>query len=297
MAPYTFAGAPPPLLVVLMEGCSGSTFVIGHSKSVAECLGYKAYPSKYELFKEDKNRWYKQAEADGGGWTEALNAMAQDASRGNATIVINADFWSGSDISPLLTDSMHDLDTPFVVAYRRNVLDLAICNVRDCFHPGKTLGYPTYDGEQSDLCFNRRFADIDQAKYKAHLDVDKLVPFMLEKEAESQAAAPRLERYGYTGGGAGGRIQVVDYESLASLQYPDVRESGQYTTSVDAWERLLRTWRLPFTREKLEACLEPYVGTYHPPRPHATVVDNIEEVAHALKTSTWDGHLAQYLRV
>merc|ERR1719163_1295151 len=85
---------------------------------------------------------------------------------------------------PLWTEvasDLKDMHTHVVYAKRENLLDHAVCKVRDCF--SSTYGVPVdADGERSDLCFNRR-TDEKAKDYKAKMIPGKLVK-MMQRTAE-----------------------------------------------------------------------------------------------------------------
>merc|ERR1719444_448782 len=86
---------------------------------------------------------------------------------------------SWEEIAPHLKQ----MDTRVVYAYRENILDHAVCKVRDCFTDH--YGIPVNGrGQRSDLCFNRRAGDKAAKEYKAFLNPGKLVKMIEKTESD-----------------------------------------------------------------------------------------------------------------
>mmetsp|Transcript_56205 Transcript_56205/g.155002 ORF Transcript_56205/g.155002 Transcript_56205/m.155002 type:complete len:409 (+) Transcript_56205:252-1478(+) len=280
----------PPMVILLMEGCSGSSFVTATIKNLAEkCIGgMKITRNDHEIFKPQKNKWYAEAsayaksKAEGQGgtdkprgrklsehstkhtakrtskhkpayaqtakpasaskasanpastkrewalsadslWTHVLYSMRNSSLAAHETILINADRHSGSD--PLLFSSKYQsslkalrkIGVPVVHAYRRNGLDIRICQTRDCFLE-TNASYPTFEGHYSTLCFARRHLPHDkQSEYKAHLSPHDVADRIMEGDLNSRETHRQLIHTGLMADGA----PMFHYESLAAVQVGD----------------------------------------------------------------------------
>ena len=81
---------PPRLLVLLMEGCSGSTFVTQTASQLLECAG-TAVVAAGELMKpRGANGWWNNYH----NWSLALEVMHRDAGEFGKAFIINADIKS-----------------------------------------------------------------------------------------------------------------------------------------------------------------------------------------------------------
>jgi len=81
---------PPRLLVLLMEGCSGSTFVTQTASQLLECAGTKVVAAGELMKPRSANGWWN----DYHNWSLALEVMHRDAGEFGKAFIINTDIKS-----------------------------------------------------------------------------------------------------------------------------------------------------------------------------------------------------------
>ena len=93
----------PPMLAYVMEGCSGSSFVGTTLLSLLACSsGWEILHMDGELLKVNKNEWYADLQRETSWtsstrlWNATLRRMWSEARARRTSIMINADYHSGS---------------------------------------------------------------------------------------------------------------------------------------------------------------------------------------------------------
>ena len=279
----------PPMLVFIMAGCSGSS-ATGHMlRMLVNCAkGWKDYDAREhgedshtgEAFKGEKNPWFQKLKEKHPDWNttqlwrQTFEEWIGDVRSANQTYFVDATK-SGSVLNdPELADLLRDI--PIVPARRTNLIDRAICSVKDCFHNGE-LGHPVYKGKRSDLCIARRHelrgAD-DELDYKAWLDVnvlqDHLEDMMRTDEEPNVVFGRKLPR-------------EVTYDKLMQVEYPDSDATGEFDDGVREWMTMLDGLQVrDVSAESVATCLRPSIGTWHRPFSHKDELENFEEVKELL---------------
>lgn len=121
------AVAAPRLYVLLMEGCSGSTFVIATARRLLHCAGVETsnlVRDYSELLKPSTNPWYRAAN---GSWPAALESMQRVAADRGGAFLIKADLHSGSSPIHEWAPALRRLGGVVAEGHRVNRLDLLLC--------------------------------------------------------------------------------------------------------------------------------------------------------------------------
>ena len=260
-----------------------------------KCLGVQAgygVPDP-ESFKEAKNPFFKASPpgTDAQRWEAAIDdwvrAVANNESTGTPTYIFaNPDLGSGSVPIETIAPSLRRHGAVAARAFRANTLDRMICMIRDCFT--KEIGYPTLDGVNSTLCFDRRSYK-GPGEYQAHV-----VPTPLLNYDEGEDTAPGCSytldpdsRNNLRVRNATGQAELHPQptELLNAAQLPHASQTGDLARSAKAWSEVLGDWRVPHTLPGVTACLAPLEGTYHASNSHRSTVENFDELAEAIAQS------------
>ena len=151
-----------------------------------------------------------------------------------------------------------------IYAERSNVLDYAICEIRDCFD--KVAGYPVLadTGEKTDLCFSRRFADVD---VKAYLDPSAFLKTLENYVEKLDNTRKRLVKWF-----GSHDFVMVQTERLFHFEY-----GAQYRhESMLEWANILNHWDLLLDRKIIESLMSDSVPPYRQEKPHASTVYNMD---------------------
>jgi len=177
-------------------------------------------------------------------------------------------------IRDLTLVSLRQMNATFIHTYRENVLDRAVCMIRDCFDNGEN-GYPVSANnlEQSDMCFNRR---VNDTKVMAHVFPTK-IPDML-KTYEKVIDMDKRE-LPYLIGDDPSKVRPT--EELFDYEYTSDEETFQ--KSLDMWSLILRDV-LHLDSTVLEKVMRNDQNRFDPTT-HNNVIDNVDELDVALKTS------------
>ena len=112
---------PPRMLV--MRGCSGSTFVLRTLKDILRRADISALPTVYELLHEEKNPYFHRAI----GMHGAMTIIHARAVRRNMSLVFKAEpSLLLASRSTCTVRTLVDLGTRAVQAWRHNVLDYVV---------------------------------------------------------------------------------------------------------------------------------------------------------------------------
>ena len=296
--------------ILLMAGCSGSTFVQRTARHILSAHGVMTGGS-FEIFdacihwpgngspacENQHNFWLEttgqtlvQAHANFAGSLE----KAVERLRSSNTV-----FMSKADMSVIASDnptrqSLVRLNAKVAAVLRDNALDRAVCMVRDCFQTEeKACGISVDEtGEKSDLCFDRRKspnhhikAKFDPVCLKAKLEGDGVpgVGFDRHLEAIMEVAPTNF-------------CKPIRYEDLAEFQathseeqYGNVSETLNnrgMERSMLAWSNLLLCWGYTPIASRISEVLQRSALSRSPESPHGTTIFNIDEVAQVLATSS-----------
>ena len=217
-------------------------------------------------------------------------------------------------------DGLKQYELRVVVTYRRNVLDLATCFVRDwigCpqprYHGDKderrtaqrshTLGHLSVNastGEQSNLCFQRRhFPDgAIMAKYNISTLTRYILQFMNRQYKYDKAA---LEV------GTSGRVSsllAVAAEDLSAYEFQPINVTSlspsdrmqdslaRMNLSIHSWKTLLDQFGVQSDNNIIREVLESHGKDSRTLKPHSNSIYNADEVLEELKLN----HLDHYFR-
>ena len=286
---------------LLMEGCSGSTFATRTARALLDChLPHTPTAFAGELLKPPKASKVMQAISslapngvhgddkgdafesdDSNQWASFLHRLDSWAFSRNKTVVINADLYAGSADISSWAPTMRRLGVPFVLGWRTNVLDRALCRIRDCFgsRNGRRIDNVTEN------CLERRKQTGSPIVVRTHVPV--LQGFLTNQQSPSSRIATLL-KHGLgaaspnTSTPAGAERLVpaplVEYEDLAAFQYFGANETGLLAKSIHAWSSLLTGWGVAHTTESVSYCLRKSFDTRPWPQPHRPGVENADAV-------------------
>lgn len=273
--------------VLMMEDCSGSTFVQYVAIELLKAHGVNIHYSDYEILKPAKNPAYRRHPEN--GMSGAMEHIFERAKKNGGTPVFKGEP-AHFEKDPALTQMMVNHHTYVVHVYRNNVLDQAVCNVRDCFKTDGLLRgcYPVDDtGKRSHACFKRRFSD--SVVEKAHLNVSGAVEWMQKSIDDNRALPGMIAKWGFP------RAQTVTYEHLSAFQYTATPASyelspGQcdFECSVREWCRLLVSWHVDADPRIVRRYLVEFISSgdaYGAPDPHAELIDNLGELRAAFSAA------------
>ena len=284
---------------LLMEGCSGSSFVVQTARALLDChLPHTTSATfKSELTKRSKAMEAMQSlapngvegddkgaalkEGDQNWWASFLHRLDSWAFSLNKTVVVKADLHFGSADISSWAPTMHQLGVPFVLGWRTNVLDRTLCVIRDCF--SKKIGRRV-DNVTSD-CFARRqqtgnpIVRINVPALQRSLEhghgPNSSLAALLE---HGLGGAPPVETSTPAGAERPVPAPLVEYEDLAAFQYFRANETDLLAKSIHAWSSLLTGWGVAHTTESVYYCLRKNVDTRPWPQPHRPGVENADAV-------------------
>lgn len=261
-------------LIVVSDGCSGSSVVVDVAKRLLENSSIRVMHSRNELYTKRKNPM-----ADELGIGRSFVALARSATENGEMLVfkVPASWMIGH---PMATKWLLRLGPNVVVNLRQNVLDHLVCKVRDCFDR-KTGRSVTEDGKESSLCFNRRKRD--DVNVMAKMRPDRLLLEMRRKLKEYQSIPTTLKRYGF------GEVKVFYSEQLLAYEM----DGTELQASVDQWKRFMNELGVELPRATISTFLAARSGVSHPPAPHQRVIYDAEEVEDRLRV---DSELYAYWR-
>jgi hypothetical protein len=273
--------------MLVMGGCSGSSFIMLVAMKLLEVHGIPfVWFDDTEMLKPEKNKFYTWET----GMGSAMKKANEDAlSRGGVLafqamtnmLTTEGSGEQGGQVEVTWDDVKDDLKgmgTHVVYAKRENLLDHAVCKVRDCFT--SQFGIPVDEnGQRSKLCFDRRKAE--SGEYKAKMIPPKLVK-MIKKTADDVELEQKILAETFP------QFNVVTMEDLLAYQYSE----DDLTTSVEAWKSFMESWGVPPDMDAIKKFLQKDIGSHKKPGPHSETIYNIDEV----KEELLNEHLDKYLR-
>ena len=315
------ADSPPARIFgLLMEGCSGSTFVTHTARALLDCHLPHTSSAKTdaEILKREKamkamlrpalngvhsDKGAALKEGDPNWWANVLHQLDTWAFSRNKTVVVKADLECGSEAISSWAPTLHRLGVPFVLGWRTNVLDRALCVIRDCLQGrsilslGRRIDNATVDRD----CMARRQTTgppigvrIDVSALRRSLSCDPVNGYpVLHQPSPSSSLAVLLEH----GLGAASPVDtptpawagrlvpapLVLYEDLAAFQYFRANETSLLAKSIHAWSSLLTGWGVAHTTESVYHCLRNNFDTRPWPQPHLREVENAGAVIELLR--------------
>ena len=157
----------PALLI--MEGCSGSTATIKLARALTAAHGHPAADLYFEELRPETNAYYREHGPPAGGkatMEDAIMAQYKEATSQGLMLLqklelradegANAMYAGDAVLSPVIANT----GARAVFVWRRNVLDMLTCFVRDCFlAKNSPIGeVVTENGTDPTLCYKRRAA-------------------------------------------------------------------------------------------------------------------------------------------
>eukprot|EP00448_Togula_jolla_P013024 CAMPEP_0170598256 /NCGR_PEP_ID=MMETSP0224-20130122/16147_1 /TAXON_ID=285029 /ORGANISM="Togula jolla, Strain CCCM 725" /LENGTH=382 /DNA_ID=CAMNT_0010922789 /DNA_START=70 /DNA_END=1216 /DNA_ORIENTATION=+ len=279
-----FSGNHKPSRAVIMEGCSGSSFMLALSGRMLRAHGVPIHSvgeggSHRDSLLKKTARYASATEKElmnASSTPVALRIAIDAAKRHGQELFFKTNpkikGWEPSfqEMSSFLKDNVMS-----VLVLRRNLLDWNICRVRDCFDGG-AQGHPvTPDGKEDKACISRRKSSniTTMALVKSHKMVKKV-----EKDVifRTEMVWKLIEE---------GVVKEPFYiEDLLSFE----RASADFDTCIGVWADVMRSWGVKPDLQKIRRVLKktPTAGKLPDPASHSQVVYNIVHLSNALATIT-----------
>mmetsp|Transcript_110962 Transcript_110962/g.312844 ORF Transcript_110962/g.312844 Transcript_110962/m.312844 type:complete len:350 (+) Transcript_110962:84-1133(+) len=276
--------------VLLMDSCSGSMFVQTTARRLLDLHGFTGADSGYEISRTQHDPQYRKHPSDGLG--TAMKRMVKKAAKRGRTLTFKASPMTYRTNEGMVSNLM--MLNAYHVHVWRNVLDEAICMVRDCSKD--QLGYPVdKSGKRSEMCFERRKDNSTADEYKARMTVSRVPSWINETLMRHRQFPETLaQMYGIS------NVTSIMLEDLTAFEWaPEdaaMRTAGRaywchdVACSVRAWCKLLKAWgvKRPDTHVVLQYLREHGLGSRGPPGSHTTVIENAAEVKAALQAFSPD---------
>lgn len=323
---------PLPLLAVITNGCSMSTFVVATANRMIRAHNYPIFlrggvPGSLEVLNlnctgEDvrlekrlqrKNPYYNISET-GNNTAKILsgvNRLIDSKIKNEGNLVVKFDYKCLS--VPEIMDGLKQYELRIVVTYRRNVLDLATCHVRDwsgcpqplyhraqrSYTPGH-LSVNASTGEQSNLCFQRR--DFPDGAIMAKYNIRTLTRYIrqwMNTQYKYDKAALEV--------GTSGRVSsllAVAAEDLSAYEFQPINVTSlspsdrmqdslaRVNLSIHSWKTLLDQFGVQSDNNIIREVLESHGKDSRTLKPHSNSIYNADEVLEELKLN----HLDHYFR-
>lgn len=290
--------------VLVVNGCSGSTFVMKVARRLFLAHGLQVYGWEYELLNPTKNPFFNRSAVQKHGTTaataRALEAVHEDAQLRRSVLLFNG---APGYLSEAVASVLRRREALLVHAWRRNVLDTLVCEVRDCFAhttpTGKragtadTLGWPVdaRSGARSPACFEQRrskranstgASTAATGPTKARLNVSSLISLL---PLDSPARVANFLRSRRLAAPVSLSTEELSDFSLAAPSREEAQ--ARLRRSATAWERALSAWGVPTKTEQLVRLLaaerDRLQTTPRVVTPHAQTIANVAEVAGTLR--------------
>jgi len=254
----------PRMLVML--GCSGSSILMDMARGMLEAhrvsWNTPGGGKSGELVKHAGNPFFTKE----GGMGVALTKANEYAKSKHATLVFKeqgAQSKEFRDAAPALLS----MGTYVVHAYRKNVLDRMVCQIKDCFltpHYGVPVGP---DGSTWRLCFERRVNETEATGYTAKLNTKTLKHNLKEFLGKPFAEWSRIKDAGFEGFPTLAAEDLLDFEHDASA----------LPRALIAWDKFMAAWGVRPTTATIKKYLTEYVGKYAA-EPQSKTIYNFDRV-------------------
>jgi len=269
--------------MVVMDGCSGSSYIVTQVKYLFNLHGHPtSFNHEPELFVPRQNPFFHGNRSLG----EAVEMVNKDEVSRNKTLVFKGSSenlhiedgrmaWS-TQVAP----SLRKMQTYAVYAWRSNVLDHAVCMVKDCFSLAygtknfskEALGHPVAaNGTRRQECFQRRKANVSSKDYKVTFHPEVLTEYLRTSYDNVLAEREKLTR-------TVGPFGVVTAEELTAFEH----DRSQFDRSCRAWHSLLRSLGIRPDKAIIRSYLAKTAGSRPAPALHSETIFNFEEVKAAL---------------
>lgn len=276
----------PRLLIT--SPCSGSSATVRFSRKILEAHGYKVHvgdepgvPSRnhfYDAAKANLEAKLKRKPTAREIVIESFKLYNEKAFSRNAILLIKINHVWGETGKELV-----QMGAKFAYAHRSNIIDRAICVVRDCFQNEK-FGHQVYaNGTASDSCFSRRKSP---EKVQAYInDIGALVDYMTRKQRDDLNRMNNYETYIVP------PAEIQTYEELFQFEYTPNQQIFEH--SVKAWCKLLGNF-INVDESIVRETLRPYQNSLPPLPPHSELIYNYKQVLEAMQRN--DSSWMQYIR-
>lgn len=221
-----------------------------------------------------------------------LKTVMRDVARLHQTLVIKV---GPHHDSVRVRDVLGRNSARLLVITRRNVLDLLVCNVKDCFDPSETgneWGYPVNatTGERDSLCFEARHLPPGSQQPKVVLHTNNLSASLDFYDSQLNRTLSWWA-HGY----ASDEVPHVTLEDLSAYEYDMADTPGDDASanssrsrtvsdvSLTAWANVLLAFGVEPNRSTIAAYLLPSAGRI-PPHSAGDEIYNLEDVSRMLTT-------------
>eukprot|EP00040_Diaphanoeca_grandis_P006194 m.36331 g.36331 ORF g.36331 m.36331 type:complete len:323 (-) comp17336_c0_seq1:515-1483(-) len=287
----------PATIVTSSLGCSMSTAVDHLALQLLCAHGIRTQVGtngKFDMLKPsvkgEPNPLYNPENGDRAAELMIVAAMERARSRG-ATLFFK--------VNPGMRD---DANRPglvraaplTVVLFRQNVLDVAVCRIRDCFgtkatpgHPFISPGEPVFaNGTSAELCFSRRRKH-DHPTF-AKFNMDRIVqtlefPMNVYEQQVLEAKKWALNK----------DLLSVSTESLLAFEFSNTTVAMEH--SIQAWSSVLEAWTITPNLTTIREIFTSQWGT-HRRYSHESVIYNHLDVYNALLTNPALNKFSQHWR-
>jgi len=290
------AQAPPGLIayperprMLVMNGCSGSTFVVHLGMILMQLHGARIETyGDAESMSSKKNPFYEQTGHD---LTKAMDMSAAEAQKNNKTYILKGMLKTGDE--QLLewrqsVASLKKFQAYAIHGYRANFLDKMACQIKDCFAT-KRMGYPVMDGERSNLCFERRSSTLGGAdsaeKYQAHFNIENLEESLNQMDHDYKWERMAMLRTGFT-------VHQLTTEDLSDFESDNSDEAWE--RGIKAWSDYLRYWGVQPQRDIIVGRIES-LRSGRAGKTQGLQIENMQEVRQKLKELPQWSHLLKEL--
>jgi hypothetical protein len=283
--------------VLISSACSGSSATLKFSHSILEAHGYDVFvgsePVGTIIPNHRTNDFYNQAKKNLEDrfnreptpkeiTIESIRLNNEKALSENKILLIKINnIWKeGGEV-------LSKMGTKFAFSYRSNLIDRAICVVRDCFQ-NESFGHPVFlNGTRSDSCFNRRSSK--EEKVLANItNTDSFINFIIKKESENRHRIRKHQSY------LTPKATVQSFEKLFQFEYTDNEEILE--ESVKLWCKLLGNFVETIDENIVREVLRPHMNVLPPLSPHSTLIYNYDVIEETLARVTSPLLLRSYVR-
>jgi hypothetical protein len=271
---------------ILIAGpCSGSSATMKFAKVILEAHGYLVFHGSEPLLRPNqKNSFYKEGRANLNNrnitkptrdeiLSESLILYNQKAVRNNKILLIKA-----NHIPMEVMNTLKKMRSKFAITVRSNILDRAVCAVRDCFSKNDPIGHQVFrNGTAAEVCFKRRHTT---EKVMADFnDTEKLLSYMHDKEKQNDKRIEMFtKKFAHS--------KYAAYEDLFMFEYSHTKEIFQI--SVKAWTDMLQSFG-DIEEHIVKAALMPFRDTRQKPS-HSSVIYNAEEIKNLLQGTPFQSY-------
>ena len=222
-----------------------------------------------------------------------IKTVMSDVSRSNQTLVLKV---GPHNNNAGVRDVLGHNGARLLVITRRNVLDLLVCNVKDCFDPSRTgneWGYPVNatTGERDSLCFEARHLPSGSLQPKVVLHTNNLSASLDFYDSQLN----KTLSWWAGGGFASDEVPHVTLEDLSAYEYnmtdtlgddaPANSSGSRYLSvsdvSLTAWANVLLAFGVEPNRTTIAAYLLPSAARI-PPHSAGDEIYNLKDVSRML---------------